>query len=1069
MDNAGNQEQPIKTEAYVIDADPPAISINTPADGSSAMPVYGIFGTASDLTGSVTLVELRITSDSFWYVGYDNSILTFIPGETWVAATGTDSWYLLTSLVPWMEGTTYTVTARATDTSGNTSSVTTTFIYGTSAQSSTISCSLSESSIISGEPLQITGQISPVPDEGSIVYATLTPASGPAVEISGIAATNGTYSLDVECDHIYKSGSWSVRTSWVGDTTYDGAVSQDQTLTVSKAESRVTLYATSQAIKLGDKVTISGKLTPEPDCGGDLSGIPISLSISGGDVQETKIVTTNQWGQFALEDYPGGNDTGLQALGNWTVQATFAGNDKYQSDLSDQLQISMLETAGYAIIVQGSISNNEGRASHNKTNKLVYKVLRERGLTDDDIKYFNYNYGQPPEQIKINGENALVIIDGLPTQDNIENAITTWARDKMIAMPANLYIVMVDHGLVDQFFIHPEVITSLELDGWLNDLQDDLSGTGAVDQEIIAILGFCKSGSFIDDISGPNRVIIASAAGSESSYKGPLDNDNIREGEYFVAEFFKQVSFGKSIRECFVQGVDLTDKFTKSLKGKRFTNAPFYDNSRQHPLIDDNGDGTGINRFSDADTDGDYSNDLFIGVSSVTGNDPGDVMITQTTGSLFLGESQSTADIWARVDDDTRLGTIWIEVKPSDYTPVDDGVSGQVTMDLSKTVTVQYDAGLERFEWNSHGGFTVPGTYQVFYFAKDDITGNVSPLMESRVYKARPGNIEPNPFSLVEPVDEASVRTTVMLDWTNTCDPNGDGFTYTVVLSKNDDSFSAPVYIEGLTDSSLLAGPEHGIADLATYYWKVWAVDEYGAKQESDIRWFYTNNTNDPNSFMQGYIRTASGAPIVGASISVGSFSAQSIVGGYYIIGVEPDTHSVSISKSGYDIISYSDSFATGGFITRNFELTPSTSKVASLTFSPEHEGSYSFVQHVEIGCATPGTDIHYTTDGNEPGQGDPIYSSPIIVSTTTTIKAMAVKAGLIDSDTATKDYTVNVVEGDVSGDSWVDLADVILVLQVISGAAPSSAVLTDADVNNDDKIGLEEVIYILQDISDLR
>jgi len=74
-------------------------------------------------------------------------------------------------------------------------------------------------------------------------------------------------------------------------------------------------------------------------------------------------------------------------------------------------------------------------------------------------------------------------------------------------MPANLYIVLVDHGNEDTFYIEPDIITDSELNEWLTELEN----TPGWDQEIILKLGFCFSGSFIDELSKPNRIIISSA------------------------------------------------------------------------------------------------------------------------------------------------------------------------------------------------------------------------------------------------------------------------------------------------------------------------------------------------------------------------------------------------------------------------------------------------------------------------------------------------------------------------------------------------------------------------------
>ena len=81
------------------------------------------------------------------------------------------------------------------------------------------------------------------------------------------------------------------------------------------------------------------------------------------------------------------------------------------------------------------------------------------------------------------------------------------------------------------------------------------------------------------------------------------------------------------------------------------------------------------------------------------------------------------------------------------------------------------------------------------------------------------------------------------------------------------------------------------------------------------------------------------------------------------------------------------------------------TTTVATPTFSPAG-GTYYEPQTVSIDCNTEGATIYYTTDGTEPTAESSVYSSPISVSTTTTIKAMAVKEGLDNSAVAVATYT---------------------------------------------------------------
>ena len=83
------------------------------------------------------------------------------------------------------------------------------------------------------------------------------------------------------------------------------------------------------------------------------------------------------------------------------------------------------------------------------------------------------------------------------------------------------------------------------------------------------------------------------------------------------------------------------------------------------------------------------------------------------------------------------------------------------------------------------------------------------------------------------------------------------------------------------------------------------------------------------------------------------------------------------------------------------------TTQVATPTFSPAG-GTYSTAQTVSISCATSGATIRYTTDGSTPTASSAVYSSPITVSSTQTIKAYAVKSGLTDSAIAIAAYTIS-------------------------------------------------------------
>ena len=79
---------------------------------------------------------------------------------------------------------------------------------------------------------------------------------------------------------------------------------------------------------------------------------------------------------------------------------------------------------------------------------------------------------------------------------------------------------------------------------------------------------------------------------------------------------------------------------------------------------------------------------------------------------------------------------------------------------------------------------------------------------------------------------------------------------------------------------------------------------------------------------------------------------------------------------------------------------------VAAPVFKPDGTTSFRGTQTVEISCATPGASIYYTTDGTMPTSNSTAYNGAISLTSTTTIKAIAVKADMNDSAVAAATFT---------------------------------------------------------------
>ncbi|EOA60227.1 hypothetical protein HMPREF1214_00477 [Bacteroides sp. HPS0048] len=70
-------------------------------------------------------------------------------------------------------------------------------------------------------------------------------------------------------------------------------------------------------------------------------------------------------------------------------------------------------------------------------------------------------------------------------------------------------------------------------------------------------------------------------------------------------------------------------------------------------------------------------------------------------------------------------------------------------------------------------------------------------------------------------------------------------------------------------------------------------------------------------------------------------------------------------------------------------------------------EGEYENEVTVSLETSTQGASIYYTLDNSTPTTGSTLYESPITLTETTTIKAIAVKEGIANSEISTSTYTI--------------------------------------------------------------
>lgn len=100
--------------------------------------------------------------------------------------------------------------------------------------------------------------------------------------------------------------------------------------------------------------------------------------------------------------------------------------------------------------------------------------------------------------------------------------------------------------------------------------------------------------------------------------------------------------------------------------------------------------------------------------------------------------------------------------------------------------------------------------------------------------------------------------------------------------------------------------------------------------------------------------------------------------------------------------------FATLSFTScKKDKSNTASNRVATPVFTPE-AGLYNDPVEVSISCTEAGATIYYTTDGSTPCDTSAMYVNPFMIGNTATVKALACKEGMTNSEIASATYTLD-------------------------------------------------------------
>ena len=199
------------------------------------------------------------------------------------------------------------------------------------------------------------------------------------------------------------------------------------------------------------------------------------------------------------------------------------------------------------------------------------------------------------------------------------------------------------------------------------------------------------------------------------------------------------------------------------------------------------------------------------------------------------------------------------------------------------------------------------------------------------------------------------------------------------------------------------------------------------------------NNTQAVAIYVDGVLNNSAIAPTSAAAtnhdLSIGQYGG----GGYYYHGLIDELEiSNTVRSPAWIGAQYNNQYSSASFISvGSQESSGVPPPVASPTFSPA-AGTYTSTQTVTISTATSGASIRYTTDGSAPSEtAGTVYSAPITVSSTETVKAIAYESGMTDSAVASATYTISVATPTFSpGAGTYTSAQTVTISTATSGAS---------------------------------
>ena len=326
-------------------------------------------------------------------------------------------------------------------------------------------------------------------------------------------------------------------------------------------------------------------------------------------------------------------------------------------------------TFGAWIIIGGD------RWDHDKLNWIKYTcnktfgILRECGYSNDEIYYLFPGWECP---------NA----DAYSEKGTVKYAIQNWSVAHVGAGKA-LGIYMMDHGGVDEFCIPgtpyiDDWINATDLNSYLNTYE-----TKSGNHRIVIVMDTCHSGSFINELSKADRIIVTSTSYMLNAFGTP---------PFFFEGFWSDVVGGRSIGGAFETAVAHVQALGYG--------------GVQKPWIDDNHDGVGheTGATGNLPNGGDGMDAINTWIKkSQSPFVP--VVIKKCPLKFFMPKSPSPIPFWVQIQNTTPIQDVRLRIRPPGWSPPDD--EGNI---MGEDFNVTY---VQLSDFDNDGNYT--GIFSTFY------------------------------------------------------------------------------------------------------------------------------------------------------------------------------------------------------------------------------------------------------------------------------------------------------------------------------------------------------------------